>query len=459
MIYIHKGDDTDFNDNSFLTFNIITEKDLTNWQAKFILNGLEKTFEDITSKSFELHFTDEETGQFKLGKTTNELKLIDEKGKTKTVSKNLDIYIISDVIENEPQEINLPILKDEGIDINISLANGTGGTVNHNELLNRNLANQHEIKAITNLQETLDSKANKSEIPTKTSQLINDSLFTTEKFVTDKIAEAEIGGGEIDLSGLATKEELNLKQDIISDLEEIRTNATNSIKDVSSLATKEELETKQDTLISRINIKTINNEPILGSGNIEIKQNEDDYIPLGASFYFTGVQSNPKYLKSSGQWNDGNFYTTFYDWLVEEKTTNTSRTDIKNINETYGDFDFVLNQDEKTFRLPLLNGSESLISDKYDDLTLGASHTSYIAPANGWVAVCKVATAVGQWVQIVASGITASTGAYTANQWLRVTQEVTKGLTYQVQYDAAGVTKSFRFTYAKGNGDLYFYVG
>ena len=81
MIYIHKGDDTDFNDNSFLTFNIITEKDLTNWQAKFVLNGLEKTFEDITNKHFELHYSNEETSQFKLGKTTNELRLVDEEGK------------------------------------------------------------------------------------------------------------------------------------------------------------------------------------------------------------------------------------------------------------------------------------------------------------------------------------------------------------------------------------------
>jgi hypothetical protein len=190
MIYIHKGDDTDFNDNSFLTFNIATEKDLTNWQAKFVLNGLEKTFEDITSKSFELHYSDEETSQFKLGKTTNELKLIDEEGKIKTVAKNIEISITNEVIENEPQLINLPILKDEGIDINISLANNSGGgTTNHNDLLNRDLADQHPINAITGLQEALNSK-----------------------------------------------------QPLIDDLEEIRTNATNAIKDVSNLATKEELE-------------------------------------------------------------------------------------------------------------------------------------------------------------------------------------------------------------------------
>jgi len=234
----------------------------------------------------------------------------------------------------------------------------------------------------------------------------------------------------------------------------------NSLANIpTNLVIKDELNTKQDTLTSGTNIKTINNESILGSGNIEIKQNEGDYIPLGASFYFTSVQSNPKYLKSNGQWNDGNFYTTFYNWLVEEKTTNTSRTDIKNINETYGDFDFVLNQDEKTFRLPLLNGSESLISDRYEDLTFGATETKYIAPANGWASFCKVATAVGQYIQVIAGGISTNSTSATQTQWVRVMHPVTKGMTYTLQYTAGGDVKLSRFCYAKSNGDLYFYVG
>ena len=493
MIYIRRGDDTDFNDSSFLTFNVVTEKDLTGWQAKFILNGLEKSFDDITGKSFDLHFSDEETTQFKLGKTSNELKLIDEEGKVKTVAKDLDIYITSDIVENKPQEINLPILKDEGIDINISLASGTGGTVNHNELLNRNLADQHKIGAITDLQETLDGKANKNEIPslegyvtnaeleskgyltehqdisnlaakneipTKTSQLTNDSLFATESFVADKIAEAEIGG-EIDLSGLATKEELNLKQDIITDLDEIRANASSAIKDVSNLATKDELTNKQDILVSGTNIKTINNESIIGSGNIEIKQSGggDVSLPLASSFYFANIQPNSSFLKSSGQQNDGNKYKTFYDWLVEEKATNSSRTDIKDVSETYGDFDFVLNQSEKTFRLPLKNGSENLTSTKFDNLTLGATDTSYVAPANGWVSVCKVVKATNQYIQIVAPTGTEPAKATSSSDWLYVTKEVGRGETYKIQYTAAGDTKFFKFCYAKGNGDLYYYVG
>ena len=74
----------------------------------------------------------------------------------------------------------------------------------------------------------ISNKADKSEIPTKTSQLTNDSNFissipseyvtetelnakglATETFVTNKIAEASLNGGEVDLSGYATKDELN----------------------------------------------------------------------------------------------------------------------------------------------------------------------------------------------------------------------------------------------------------
>lgn len=55
-------------------------------------------------------------------------------------------------------------------------------------------------------------------VPTKLSQLENDSQFATEEFVKNKIAEAELGGegGEIDLSGYATKEELDNKVDKVA---------------------------------------------------------------------------------------------------------------------------------------------------------------------------------------------------------------------------------------------------
>lgn len=86
----------------------------------------------------------------------------------------------------------------------------------------------YDIKNIQNNYATkneLSNKANKNEIPTKVSQLLNDegyltehqdlSHLATESYVKNEIANAQLGGGdtEIDLSGYATKDELNNKAD------------------------------------------------------------------------------------------------------------------------------------------------------------------------------------------------------------------------------------------------------
>lgn len=63
---------------------------------------------------------------------------------------------------------------------------------------------------------TWNDLINKPSIPTKTSQLTNDSSFASETFVTNKITEASLGGGEVDISGYATKVELNAKVDKVS---------------------------------------------------------------------------------------------------------------------------------------------------------------------------------------------------------------------------------------------------
>lgn len=112
--------------------------------------------------------------------------------------------------------------------------------------------------------------------------------------VEDAINNIEItgggSGGSIDTSNLATKTELAQKQDIISDIDTIRTNAANykgtvtSIKingqskspssgivDLGTVITShQDISGKQDKLVSGTNIKTINGTSILGSGDIEI---------------------------------------------------------------------------------------------------------------------------------------------------------------------------------------------
>lgn len=97
----------------------------------------------------------------------------------------------------------------------------------------------------SNFDGNYNSLTNKPNIPTKTSQLVNDSVFATETFVTNKIKEAELGGGngEIDLSGYATKEDLNLKADKISIPSKI-SQLTNDSKFLTSIPTEYITETE-----------------------------------------------------------------------------------------------------------------------------------------------------------------------------------------------------------------------
>lgn len=108
----------------------------------------------------------------------------------------------------------------------------------------------------------------KSDIPTKISELTNDSNF---------VSEAEVSG---DLAGKADKtyvdEQLATKQPA-GDYA-----LKSELPDVSGLATKEEVTTglssKQDTLVSGTNIKTINSQSLVGSGNIDTQDIPTLYV-------------------------------------------------------------------------------------------------------------------------------------------------------------------------------------
>lgn len=148
------------------------------------------------------------------------------------------------------------------------------------------------------------------------------AYILTDKNTTFKTINGQqiLGDGNIevaanvDLSDYATKEELATKQDVISDLEAIRSGAAlgatalqevpseyateqwvneqgflKEHQDVSNLATKEELATKQDKLVSGTNIKTINGVTLLGEGNITIEGGSGN---VDLSDYYTKSETN-----------------------------------------------------------------------------------------------------------------------------------------------------------------------
>lgn len=84
------------------------------------------------------------------------------------------------------------------------------------------------------------------------------------------------------------------------------------------------------------------------------------------------------------------------------------------------------------------------------DLTLGASGTTYTAPADGYVTLIKAATGVQQYIEMSTYQVFGSMCAIFSGQLLYATIPVSKGASFLVNYNAGGSTNRFVFTYANG---------
>ena len=154
--------------------------------------------------------------------------------------------------------------------------------------------------------------------------------YYTKEEIDEKLDEI-VAGGEIDLSNYYKKSEVdNL----------LLAKADNS-----------ELSTKQDTLISGTNIKTINNQTILGSGNIEIQASTDlsDYYTKEEcnSTFATVSQVENKVDKEEGKSliSDEEIarlstVTNYDDSTINEQiaTLNSSKLDVETYNSDKANF-------------------------------------------------------------------------------------------------------------------------
>lgn len=132
--------------------------------------------------------------------------------------------------------------------------------------------------------------------------------------------------------------------------------------------------------------------------------------------------------------------------------------------ETVTEYDWKLDTVAETLTVPTLNGSEDLLSDRYDDLELKASGSTYTAPANGWFWIQKLSSSTGQFLTPVIKDsngnikYTLTSQPTAAGYDAEILAPVSKGDVISINYSVDGATKSFRFIYAKGNGSLYFFV-
>ena len=118
-------------------------------------------------------------------------------------------------------------------------------------------------------------------IPTKVSELVNDSGYITtadtQNFVTSGDVQTQINdsiSGKADSSAV-TAQISEVKQEIEAEIPSKVSDLQNDLNFVNSGDVKTQIDNavsgKQDTLVSGENIKTINNQSLLGSGNIEIQ--------------------------------------------------------------------------------------------------------------------------------------------------------------------------------------------
>lgn len=95
-------------------------------------------------------------------------------------------------------------------------------------------------------------------------------------------------------------------------------------------------------------------------------------------------------------------------------------------------------------------------STTYDELTLGATGSTYTAPANGYFAFDKIAASSSQYVALVLKDgntevMKTKTIAAASSQPIQCFIPVKKGNTVAAVYTASSTTNFFRFIYAVGS--------
>lgn len=116
---------------------------------------------------------------------------------------------------------------------------------------------------------------------------------------------------------------------------------------------------------------------------IDVTTTENDTLPLFHNFWSKeDMTTTGCYVNASlGSWLSGNVYTTAYNTLVRKLGTGN----VKTISEAYTDYDFVVNADDMTFRLPKKNGlpnGDRVLVEKKEPTE--ADPTWYNLYSDGW---------------------------------------------------------------------------
>ena len=255
-----------------------------------------------------------------------------------------------------------------------------------------NYYNKQEVdNLIDNVEVDLTGYAKEEDIPTKVSELTNDSSFATETFVTNKIAEAELSGGDVDLSGYATKDDLLNKVDketgksLVADTEILRlstvdnyddTEIKQDITDINQALSNKAEKTEIPTVPTKVSELTND------SGFITGYTETDPTVPAWAK-----STTKPSYTKSEvGLENVDN--------VKQYSASNPPPYPVTSVNGNIGAVTVTV----PTATSDLTNDSGYITNAEIEKLTLG------INPADGLVYLYKDGTIIGSGIEMGATG-------------------------------------------------------
>lgn len=145
-----------------------------------------------------------------------------------------------------------------------------------------------------------------------------------------------------------------------------------------------------------------------------------------------------------------------YSYIVIATTTKTNiQVDIDEIaTDLNGKADVDLTNINNTGKIAIAHNA--MPSDTYDDLTLGASGSTYIAPADGWFYLAKIAGSDFAFTNIIlminsTDSLFGDFADAYRTSFCTSRVEVKKGDVVKIDYNATGATIDFRFIYAQGS--------
>lgn len=177
-------------------------------------------------------------------------------------------------------------------------------------------------------------------------------------------------------------------------------------------------------------------QSVTGNGNVAVGSASRKAV-------FDASLSNPIYSKSSTVTPAS---TTLYPWVVAYTAAIPAST------AQAAEFQQALSGKADTSLSNLSTAGKDIASglgmpsNRYIDLTLGASGATYTAPANGWVTIKLSST--GGWTQLRNQSGGALISANSLSPYAGMHLPVKKGDTFQVEHP--GSADMFRFIYAEG---------